>query len=201
MRRILSTIFLLLALFYLFGCPRSPSPSFFAGKDCSSDRFEHTIPIRVDQNFFGWEKFEIQSAVAEWNLALNGNIKLKIVSENFDMDPDQIIETISRSGWLFLKINEDSYLIPSPSTLAFTNDLSGYYLYAIDGRYSESSFRGIIRHEIGHLLGAEHDVDGLMFPGYDFVKFECIDQRTILQISIRHQINPPCLSYCFHPED
>jgi len=199
MRRLL----LVLSLIFLFtvGCPSQIPPQYTSAQDCSSDRFEHTIPIRVDQNFFGWEKFEIQSAVAEWNLALNGNIKLKIVSENFDMDPDQIIETISRSGWLFLKINENSYLIPSASTLAFTNDLSGNYLYAIDGRYSESSFRGIVRHEIGHLLGAEHDVDGLMFPGYDFVKFECIDQRTILQISNRHQINPPCLSYCFHPED
>lgn len=82
-----------------------------------------------------------------------------------------------------------------PTALAWASMIGGREIYMHIGRY-EKDTRGILLHELGHALGAQHIAGTLMnshwFPG----AFVCPDVQTVSQVAAYHGINLETLSWC-----
>lgn len=164
------------------------------------------IPIWVDRNFGEADRVAIDDAVRSWNYALNGYIKLDIVDFNFDMEIDKIVRQVDAGGWLFLKIDSHNAAVPEHSdpgyhTIGFTERLGGHHLYLVRDRLENEQIFGVTMHEIGHLLGAGHVGEKLMYPHYNIARFQCIDWETIQKVASYQILSPEGLNYCFDKSD
>ena len=193
MKKISAIIFFITIL--ILSCI-SISPPKYTTNPPQKDFAAQTIPIAIDINFSDFEKSEIENAIQEWNGALNNSLVLQVVSKQFDMDPEELASGLNRNELFILKIDSNSYLVPSEQTLAFTNDLGGNFMYIITDRIYFENLKEIVMHEMGHLLGADHDSSGLMMTHFDAFEFRCIDKKTMQQISLMHNLNFENLNYC-----
>jgi hypothetical protein len=165
----------------------------------------YEIPIWIDKSFTETDKIMIQKALENWNYALNGNIRLKIVSEDFDMQISDLIEQRTKGGWLIMKVDgkgiKRSEFIPDWESgywsLGFVDMVGGHHLYLVRDRMKDNQVYGVVLHEMGHLLGARHlKEDGLMSPHYDMRGFGCIDEGTAVQIAKSLRIDFRTMNYC-----
>lgn len=159
-----------------------------------------TIPIWVDKNFGAADKVAIDDAINSWNYALNGFVVLKVVDEEFDMEIPKIVEQVKDNGWLFMKINSDNSMVPILKdgfrTIGFCERVGGNHLYLVRDRMFNSDVYGVTMHEIGHLLGAEHKGDRLMYPHFTRARFQCVDEVTIGQVATWNHIPVDRLNFC-----
>jgi hypothetical protein len=162
---------------------------------------QREIPIWVDKNFSDKDKGEIRLAVDTWNYVMNGYVELKIVDEGFDMEVDKIKESEKENGWLFMKIDSKSTLVPilndQRRAVGFANRIGGNHLYLIRDRLWDGEVYGVCLHEIGHLMGSYHVGFGLMSPNYDKDRFSCVDKITMESVAMHFGISPDRLNYCF----
>lgn len=166
---------------------------------------QRVIPIWIDKNFDRDDQERMSKAVESWNFALNGHIKLEIVDTQFDMEVDKIVLQVKENGWLFLKIDSDSLLIPTAekgfTTIGFANSIGGNHMFLVRDRLGYSSIYGVTLHEIGHLMGAEHVGLRLMYPHYSQARFQCIDWDTIKAVAKYHSLPLDGLNYCINRGD
>lgn len=158
------------------------------------------VPIWVDKNFGAADKIAIDDAINAWNYALNGFIVLKVVDTEFDMEIPKIVEQVRDNGWLFMKINSDNSMVPVLKdgfrTIGFCERVGGNHLYLVRDRMFNSDVYGVTMHEIGHLLGAEHKGDRLMYPHFTRARFQCVDSTTIEQVATWNHIPVDRLNFC-----
>lgn len=62
----------------------------------------------------------------------------------------------------------------------------------------ERDVSGILQHEIGHALGAQHAVGTLMDPVWHYGSYSCPDRTTVLQVAAWNRIDASTLSWCFY---
>jgi len=158
------------------------------------------IPIYIDVAFTDQNKKAILSAINQWNFALNNYLKLKVVSTNFDMEPNILTMVMNGHGWLFLKINSTSTMVHDDNgktTLAFANEDGGNRVYFVMDRINDELVESIALHEIGHLLGASHSNHALMNANYDTQKYKCIDKDTMTEIAKHWHLNLSKVNYCY----
>ena len=159
------------------------------------------MPILVDLAFDNQDVIIINAAIAQWNYALNGWLHLHIVGYVFVDDAEL---TKYHSGWLFVKalstdkltIMHDKEQKPGYHALGFVNDIGGNQLFIIRERLDNEQVLGILLHEIGHLLGAQHDEAGLMVQYYNEIDYQCIDENTIKEIAVHEKLPVATLNYC-----
>ena len=163
-----------------------------------SSELVQTINIWVDKNFGEADKDSISRGIDQWNYALNGYIRLNIVSLDFDMEPEVLKKVMQYHGWLFLKISSDSDFISVEQrrTLAFVNSIGGNIIYYIRDRIVNEGMYGITMHETGHLLGAYHSPGYLMDPYYSINQYRCVDKGTMVQITSRWHLDMKRINYC-----
>ena len=93
------------------------------------------IPIWIDGGFGESDRILIDDAISKWNYALNGYIKLEVVDNNFNMEPDKINDQIREGGWLIMKINSANPMIPVVAkgyhAVVFTDKIGGNHLYLV----------------------------------------------------------------------
>jgi hypothetical protein len=159
------------------------------------------IPIWVDKNFGQADRLQIDAAVGQWNYALNGYIILRVVDNSFDMEIDKIQECRRRNGWLFMRINGDNSMVPiqKPNqgrTLGFANKVGGNHLYLVRERMDNEAVFGVTMHEIGHLLGAEHVGNRLMYKHFSRARFQCVDLDSLEAVAHYQGISADDLNYC-----
>ncbi len=166
---------------------------------------QRVVSIWIDKNFNVDDQERIGKAVESWNFALNGHIKLVIVDSKFDMEVEKIVEQVRSNGWLFMKINSDSMLIPASekgySVIGFTERIGGNHMWLVRDRLGYSSIYGVTLHEIGHLMGSDHVGQRLMYPHYSQARFQCIDFDTIKEVAKWNNIPIGELNYCIPKGD
>ena len=148
------------------------------------------------------DQLAIDNAINSWNYALNGMIRLQVVSTNFDMGPSEIRE-VMKEGLAILKINGNSGMIPQAhegtQILAFTNQLGGHLIFVIHDRFEdEQKLEEVMRHEISHALGAKHLTGGLMNPLFDRDHYQCIDQETAEAVAKFQGIEVNRMNWCVY---
>ena len=158
-----------------------------------------TKPVWVDKTFSPQDKAVIEDAVGQWNHVLNGTVVLKIVSYQFDMEIETLYQASREKGLLIMRVESDNYMVGDPTTGAWVNELGGGRLYVVKDKVSTDMLKGIMLHELGHVMGASHqEGNTLMFERYNTLKFTCIDQATVKQVSTYQLINLNHLNYCFY---
>jgi hypothetical protein len=164
----------------------------------------HTIiPVVVDKNFSPQDKTSIDNAINSWNYVLNGYMVMMVESYNFDMEVDVLKSVLARDGIVILKVYSDSSLIPGKYTLAWANDIGGNKIWVVRDRFYLPDTYPIMLHELGHILGAEHEEDipqnqnFLMFPHYERGKYNCIDGRAMQKVARYQLLFMDRLNYCY----
>ena len=184
--------YIIFFLFILFSLCCSPSAIKYNEVINQPEIVKKTIWI--DIRFNQKEINEIESGISEWQYALAGTYNFSII-KNFDMQKDQI------SGyyynWFILKKDASDIkargIDKNGITLAYTDRLGGNIIVVINNR--NAKLKGVIMHEIGHLLGIKHTNSGLMYPFYN--NTECIDITTAEEVSNILYLDLNKIRYCY----
>jgi hypothetical protein len=192
---LLRTILMLLGVLFISNCA---STSYQYTLKPVAPYTTRVIPIWIDKTFSGNDMLAIDDAINNWNLVLNGSIKLQPVSYQFDMEPDEIMRAIRERGLLVMKVTSDNSMVDK-DTRAWVNELGGFKLYVVKDRVPTEIMTGIMMHELGHALGASHQTGNtLMFPYYRKEMYYCIDFATVKQVSDYQKIRLDYLNHCVY---
>lgn len=127
-------------------------------------------------------KPEIIRAIDVWNVALQNWIKFLPTEETSTGSCDVLITEVATSD--------------VPLALAWTSKVGGNIIYLIKGRYELDAF-GVVLHEMGHVLGAQHIHGTLMNETYDKKLYTCPDAITIAQVAAWNKVSLDILKWCY----
>jgi hypothetical protein len=206
----LSLLLVLLVASLGFSCV-SHGPTLFAYVDSPSPRIEtpqRVIPIWIDKDFGAADDVAIQDALDQWSYALNGYIQFDVKSTQFNMSQDSVLRDVQTGkAWVFLKVDSQNEFIKHQDTsngrqmhivLACADQIGGHTLYVVRDRITNSQVTGIIMHEVGHLLGANHVPGSLMAPAFEEDSTRCVDLITLQQVAYYQHLDYHRMNYCVY---
>ena len=209
MKALRSLVVFLGLVMCLFSCGPVVKPFHYINQGGYTPIPLKTINVWIDKDFGEGDKIAIDNAIAQWNYALNGYLKINVVSTSFDMEPEIIRTVLNGGGWLLLKIQEPNPMIddgptengkPKYWTLAWANAVGGNRVYFIRNRLKNEWMTGVALHELGHLLGAEHDQVYLMQPHYNWEDYRCVDYEALKRVAEYQHLPLNRLNYCEYGE-
>ena len=156
------------------------------------------IPVYIDQNFSQQEKIEVANAVMQWNYVLNNYIQLRIISFDTKFDEDKEDQVRKEKGFMIEKVSWKQACDLdecNDDILAFAR-LRGDTIYVINRRAEGEKLKGVILHEMGHLMNCVHVKDTLMDPHYNQTDFQCVDKTTEIQAARYLGLDSNRLNYC-----
>ncbi len=164
------------------------------------------IKVYMDKNFGEADKVAIDDALMQWNYALNGYIKLNLVSTEFNMEPGIISECMLGNCWLVMKVDSKNPMVAEVDkgkdgktyTLAWANEIGGNRMWLIRDRLSNAMVTGVSLHEMGHLLGSGHDDAYLMAPMYVWERTRCVDYEALKKVAEYQHLPFANLNYCIY---
>lgn len=160
------------------------------------------LAIRLGAGFEIGERAKILRAVDEWNHALNGMVRLEIVPSPGDAVPMQ-----AGTGSPFGRVWTVAPLRGSAPTrgqltghaLAVTQPLpsgGGIVVVHVD-RLGNRDIAGVLRHEIGHMLGLGHEPGSkLMSTHYVGDNQQCIDKATVAALAASRRLPLSSFNWC-----
>lgn len=204
--------YLLLALTIMalaFGCiSHQPKPFRYVANPSGQTAIPlKEIKIWVDKEFGPADRLAIDDAVRQWNFALNGYIKLEVMSWEFDMEPEILQRVMRGEGWVFLKVHSSNPMVSGVDrkpdgtvswTLGWANEIGGNRMYLIRDRLANNWVTGVTLHEMGHLLGAKHDDIYLMAPHFKWEDARCVDYEALRLVAVYQHIPFERLNYCVY---
>jgi hypothetical protein len=165
------------------------------------------VKVYVDATFGIDEVVQIEDALVQWNDTLNGSLTLKLENRSIMMEQSLLTEIVGNGDYIIFSITSSQSTVADTvtyqdgkelraNTLAYCDKVGGHYVYLLMDRLSLSNIRWVMMHEIGHLLGAEHQEDGLMYRYYRGNNYRCVDHHTLEQVSRAQRINLSQLRGC-----
>jgi len=154
------------------------------------------VRLAIDEHFDAYDRAKILRAVNEWNHVLNGYVRL-------DMGPAMDTE-LSTAVWVVAAKRGGR---PPPAAagtlsnhaLAVTQPLwstGGMVIVYVD-RLGARDLAGVMRHELGHVLGLGHDTNGrLMSARYTGHHQRCIDRSAAEAIATSRKLPATALNWC-----
>lgn len=204
MKRFLLTI--VLALCLVIGCMGHANEFNYINSGGYSPVPLKVIHIYMDKDFGEADKVAIDDAITQWNYALNGYIKLQVVTYRFDMEVDSIKKCILGNCWLIMKTDSNNPMVSfldsikggKSNTLAWVNEIGGNRMWMIRDRIYNRWVTGIALHEMGHLLGARHDNVYLMQPMFNWERARCVDYDALRLVASYQHLPMEKLNYCVY---
>ncbi len=140
----------------------------------------NVIQVYLAAGFTPKEQSDISEALAEWNHTLNGHLR-------FDLR-----DSAGADGLTIMRVPDKDLPLNGPAaqwlavTIRARGDTGLMIVYG--DRIARYDLRRIMLHEVGHLLGLEHDdASNLMFPRYFHSRQGCVDRATVQKLaSQRH---------------
>lgn len=189
------------------GCLPSfvPPQFYYTHNGVPASHPDRVIQVYISQEISFSDTLEIQRAIDQWNYALNGHIDIQIVSTNFNMDMTEIRYAMDHGHWIIQQITKDNSMVPAKithdngtvsDTAAFVNHVGGNCMYLVRDSMMDSWVYGVTLHEMGHLLGAQHNGKLLMAPIFNAYDYQCIDRGTMEQVANYLGLSMDQVNYC-----
>ena len=160
-------------------------------------------PVYIDHSFTAAQQQQIDVAITNWNIVLNGYAQLVVVQRDFDMAQDDVLQQIMQGhGYLILPATPDNRLVssvdPDHNVTGITPFIGGHWIHLVVSRLPLRDIVGVTMHELGHALGASHTPGGLMNSFYDGTHpFTCVDDQAMQQIADVNHWDRSTLNYCY----
>jgi hypothetical protein len=152
------------------------------------------VRLRIDDGFSLYERAKILRAVNEWNFALNGHMRFDIVAPETDGKPSLV-----KSIWALTLLKKSPMDFSSRSNLAVTlgAPAGGGLVVVMLDRLGTRDLAGVMRHELGHVLGLGHDAHGgVMAAHYSPFDQGCIDRRAVQAVAAARHLPVDELNWC-----
>ena len=158
------------------------------------------VPVHIDRKFTIYERAKVLRAVNEWNVALNGQVRLEVSPSMFDATPYLAAGVPRPEGWIVAKIDSRDPIISNSRmsrALAVTVGTRRAIVYVVADRLGSRDLGGIMMHEFGHAFGVSHDSGSqLMHPYYTGDKQRCIDKGAVRAVAAAQNLDFSRLNWC-----
>jgi hypothetical protein len=175
---------LILPLLLCVGCSIQPNITYIQTAPTQPRKISKTVCI--DRAFDDEDRLSIKNAIDAWKTALNGSFDWK--------------ESVADCDWSIQSASPDNQSVMNNHSLARSN-IGGAMMEIYRGRiHGQEKFRTVVLHELGHLFGSDHSLDGqgLMSAKYA-VSFgaACVDASALEQVALYNGLDPynttPCI--------
>jgi hypothetical protein len=149
------------------------------------------VPIRVVGQFVSDDREKIVRAVDEWNLALNGFVRLELVPKGHPWVPGKTWSIVAVQG------APPTTTGRLPLAFAYAMPRGGGLVAVYVDRIGKRDLGGVVMHELGHVLGLGHDDrGGLMTAHYHPTAQQCVDKAAVQGVASRRGVPVGQLNWC-----
>ena len=150
------------------------------------------VTLRIVGPFDAEAEAKVRLAIEEWNHVLNGFVRFNIATSG----------GWQAGAWDIRAEKGGSPQSPDPAgqPLSFTQaglaSIGGRLVIFVD-RIGTRDLRGIVLHELGHVLGLDHGTGGnLMSARYAPTTEQCVDKAAVEAIAARRKLPADRLNWC-----
>jgi hypothetical protein len=159
-------------------------------------------PVYIDRSFNVTQQAELDWALANWNIALNGHAKFVVVDRAFNMQSDILQQAMDKQVYLILPASPTNKLVKSVNidnhhwVIGITPYIGGHWIHLVVSRLTLAALGGVAMHELGHALGSGHTHGGLMDASYTHDD-QCVDYQAMEQVAQFQGWDVSTMNYCY----